>query len=84
MSKKNVAIFVSGSGSNLQAIIDSNIDEAREYLLHSLLHSESVEKFAFVKGVGKADQDNPKLKFQEDTASLSSTTKMKLLKLKMN
>lgn len=28
MSKKNVAIFVSGNGSNMQAIIDSNIEAA--------------------------------------------------------
>jgi len=35
-------------------IIDPNIDEAREYLLHSLLHSESVSQFAFVQGVGQS------------------------------
>ncbi|MDW3095520.1 MAG: LssY C-terminal domain-containing protein [Gammaproteobacteria bacterium] len=47
-------------------IIDSNVDEAREYLLHSLLHSESVEKFSFVKGVGRATQDKPKRNLTDD------------------
>ena len=28
MSKKNVAVFVSGSGTNLQSIIDANIESA--------------------------------------------------------
>ena len=47
-------------------VIDPNIDEAREYLLHSLLHSESVEKFAFVQGVGMASQNNPGKNLTDD------------------
>ena len=47
-------------------VIDPNIDEAREYLLHSLFHSESVEKFAFVKGVGLANENNPRKNLTDD------------------
>jgi hypothetical protein len=47
-------------------VIDSNVDEAREYLLHSLLHSESIEKFAFVQGVGEARRSNPKRNLTDD------------------
>ncbi len=47
-------------------VIDSNVDEAREYLLHSLLHSESVEKFAFVQGVGESRRRNPKRNLTDD------------------
>jgi hypothetical protein len=41
-------------------IIDPNVDESREYLFHSLLQSEAVGKFAFVRGVGAAPIDDPR------------------------
>ena len=47
-------------------VIDPNVDEAREYLLHSLLHSESVEKFAFVRGVGMATESSPRKNLTDD------------------
>lgn len=50
-----------------------------------LLTSRTMENLIIaILSMNQVPQDNPKLKFQEDTASLSSTTKMKLLKLKMN
>ena len=42
------------------------VDEAREYLFHSLLHHDAVEKFVFVKGVGEASEDNPKFNLTDD------------------
>jgi hypothetical protein len=47
-------------------IIDPVVDEAREYLFHSLLHQESVSQFAFVKGVGRATMDDPKYNLTGD------------------
>jgi hypothetical protein len=47
-------------------IIDPVVDEAREYLFHSLLHHDAVEKFAFVKGVGTASAENPKFNLTAD------------------
>lgn len=35
-------------------VIDPVVDESREYLLHSLLFHEAVDRFAFVRGVGEA------------------------------
>jgi hypothetical protein len=47
-------------------IIDPVVDESREYLFHSLLHHESVSRFAFVKGVGLATMDDPKFNLTGD------------------
>ena len=41
-------------------VIDPVVDEAREYLLHSLLHRESVQWFSFARGVGSSDAANPR------------------------
>jgi hypothetical protein len=41
-------------------VIDPVVDESREYLLHSLLFHEAVDRFAFVRGVGEATRDNPR------------------------
>jgi hypothetical protein len=41
-------------------VIDPVVDESREYLLHSLLFNEAVERFAFVRGVGVATRENPR------------------------
>jgi hypothetical protein len=41
-------------------VIDPVVDESREYLLHSLLYQEAVERFAFVRGVGEASLDQPR------------------------
>jgi hypothetical protein len=41
-------------------VIDPVVDEAREYLLHSLLFHEAVDRFAFVRGVGAATEENPR------------------------
>ena len=47
-------------------VIDPVVDEAREYLFHSLLHHDAVAQFAFVKGVGKANEDTPRFNLTDD------------------
>jgi len=47
-------------------VIDPVVDESREYLLHSLLFHESVERFAFVRGVGEATIDKPRANLTGD------------------
>jgi len=47
-------------------VIDPNVDESREYLLHSLLHQEAVRWFAFVRGVGAARRDRPRYNLTDD------------------
>jgi hypothetical protein len=47
-------------------IIDPNVDESREYVLHSLFHNEAVRWFAFVRGVGAATRDNPRQNLSDD------------------
>ena len=40
--------------------IDPNVDETREGLLENLAYSQSLEKFAYVGGVGEVSMDQPK------------------------
>ena len=40
--------------------IDPDVDETREYLLENLAYSQSLEKFAYVGGVGEVPIDQPK------------------------
>jgi len=47
-------------------MIDENVDESREYLLHSLLFHEAVEWFAFVRGVGPATIEQPRHNLTDD------------------
>jgi hypothetical protein len=47
-------------------IIDPVVDESREYLLDSLLHRDAVARFAFVRGVGEASPDKPRLNLTDD------------------
>jgi LssY C-terminus len=47
-------------------IIDPNVDESREYVLHSLFHHEAVRWFAFVRGVGAAPRDQPRHNLTDD------------------
>jgi hypothetical protein len=39
--------------------IDPDVDETREYLLENLAYSQSLEKFAYVRGVGEVSMDQP-------------------------
>jgi hypothetical protein len=48
-------------------VIDPIADESREYLLHSLLHRDAVGRFAFVKGVGEANEDDPRSNLTGDS-----------------
>lgn len=47
-------------------VIDPVVDESREYLLHSLLFREAVDRFAFVRGVGEATHENPRTNLTGD------------------
>lgn len=47
-------------------VIDPVIDESREYLLDSLMHTDTVARFAFVKGVGESSHDSPSLNMTDD------------------
>jgi hypothetical protein len=47
-------------------VIDPVVDESREYLLHSLLYHEAVDRFAFVRGVGEATNANPRTNLTGD------------------
>lgn len=47
-------------------VIDPVVDESREYLLHSLLHRDSVTRFAFVRGVGEATREKPRTNLTGD------------------
>jgi len=40
--------------------IDPDVDEARDYLIQDLLESQKVAKLGLVKGVGKAEPENPR------------------------
>ena len=40
--------------------IDPDVDEARDYLIQDLWYSQGLEKFAYVKGVGKAPISEPR------------------------
>lgn len=48
-------------------VIDPVVDEAREYLMHSLLHHDAIERFAFVQGVGRATEEEPRKNLTDDT-----------------
>jgi len=47
-------------------VIDPVVDESREYLLHSLLFHETVDRFAFVRGVGEATLETPRTNLTGD------------------
>ena len=47
-------------------VIDPNVDEARQYVLQSLLHQEAVDWFAIVRGVGAAPVDQPRRNLTDD------------------
>jgi hypothetical protein len=47
-------------------IIDPEVDQAREYLLHSLLAGGFVERFGFVRGARAAPREEPALNLTDD------------------
>jgi hypothetical protein len=47
-------------------VIDPVVDESREYLLHSLLYRDAVDRFAFVRGVGESTIEQPRVNLTED------------------
>jgi hypothetical protein len=47
-------------------VIDPAVDEAREYLLQSLLTRQSVQRFGFVQAMDPAPVDHPRLNLMDD------------------
>jgi hypothetical protein len=57
---RDVGVKVTSKSATLTThVIDPAIDDAREYVLQALLHSEAVSRFGFVGGVGAARPDDP-------------------------
>lgn len=64
---RDIGVKVTSKSPTLTThIIDPDVDEAREYLLHSLLHRDAVSQFAFVRGVGEATLDQPRFNLTDD------------------
>jgi hypothetical protein len=64
---RDIGVKVTSKSPTLTThIIDPVVDESREYLLDSLLHRDAVARFAFVRGVGEASPDNPRLNLTDD------------------
>jgi len=58
---RDIGVFWTTRTWNLTShAIDSEIDEARNYLLEDLATSESLEAFGFINGVGETFKENPK------------------------
>ncbi len=47
-------------------VIDPDVDEARTYLIEDLAYSQALAKFGFVKGVGEASKDAPRMNLVGD------------------
>jgi hypothetical protein len=47
-------------------VIDPVVDEAREYVLASLLHKDAVSRFTFAQGVGEAPTFRPRFNLADD------------------
>ncbi len=47
-------------------IIDPDVDEARTYLIEDLAYSQALAKFGYVKGVGEASKDAPRMNLVGD------------------
>jgi hypothetical protein len=47
-------------------VIDSDVDEAREYLLQDFLAANAIESWGYVSGVGNTSRDNPRKNFMGD------------------
>jgi hypothetical protein len=64
---RDIGVKVTGKSPTLTThVIDPVVDESREYLLHSLLFREAVDRFAFVRGVGEASRDRPRANLTGD------------------
>lgn len=64
---RDIGVKVTPKSSTLTThVIDPVVDEAREYLLDSLMNSDAVGRFAFVQGVGLAKSDTPRSNLTDD------------------
>jgi hypothetical protein len=64
---RDIGVKLTGMSPTLTThVIDPEVDEAREYLFHSLLQNETVSRFAFVRGVGEARFDTPRYNLTGD------------------
>ena len=46
--------------------IDPQVDETRWYLMQDMFYSQSLARYAFVKGVGVSHPDNPRVNYTGD------------------
>jgi len=64
---RDVAVKVTTKSSTLTThVIDPNVDEAREYLLQSLIVAGAVDRFAFVEGMSPVPSDAPRRNLTDD------------------
>ncbi len=64
---RDIGVKVTAKSPTLTThVIDPLVDEAREYLFHSLLHHDAVSQFAFVRGVGEASEALPRYNLTGD------------------
>ncbi len=64
---RDIGVKVTAKSPTLTThVIDPLVDEAREYLFHSLLHYDAVSQFAFVQGVGEASEAVPRYNLTGD------------------
>jgi hypothetical protein len=64
---RDIGVKMTGKSATLTThVIDPVVDESREYLFHSLLQRDAVERFAFVRGVGAASPEAPRLNLTGD------------------
>ena len=64
---RDIGVKMTSKSSTLTThVIDPVVDESREYLFHSLLHRDAISQFGFVKGVGAASEEQPRLNLTDD------------------
>lgn len=47
-------------------VIDPDVDETRRYVIEDLAYSQALNKFGFVKGVGRASRNEPRFNLVDD------------------
>jgi len=64
---RDVAVKATTKSSTLTThVIDSNVDEAREHLLQSLVNAGTIERFAFVRGTEPVKPSEPRMNLTDD------------------
>ncbi|MEZ5540904.1 MAG: LssY C-terminal domain-containing protein [Pseudomonadota bacterium] len=64
---RDIGVKMTAKSASLTThVIDPVVDEAREYLFHSLLHHDAISRFGFVQGVGVATEAQPRHNLTDD------------------